>query len=131
MKKSRLVTAYFDDFIEVFLTFNGDRIAPKFTAPLLVKGTSFDPIILRTKQEISDYFQAYLDRYKKLGYASCFYSDLDIKWLGNDNAMATLEWSMVDSLGAIKTKWIESYLLTVSDCKTVAYCTIDHDLEIE
>ena len=128
MKKNSLVTEYFDDFIEAFLTFKGDRIAPKFTAPLLVKGTSFDPKMLLTKQEISDYFQAYLDKYRKLGYASCFYSDLDIKWLGNDNALATLEWSMADSSGAIKTKWIESYLLTVLDSKTVAYCTIDHDL---
>lgn len=131
MTKNQLITAYFDDFVELFPTFDGDRIATKFTTPLMVKGTGFAPKILSTRRDIASYFQVYLDKYKEIGYVSCLYTNLDVKWLGNDNALASLDWSMVDSSDVVKTKWTESYLMSVSENEAISYGTVDHDLSIE
>lgn len=47
MANDRIIVAYFDDFVDAFRTFSGDRIAAKFAVPYLVKGEAciFRPIV--------------------------------------------------------------------------------------
>ncbi|MFE8073475.1 hypothetical protein QQM79_20655 [Marinobacteraceae bacterium S3BR75-40.1] len=126
MDKEKKIKEYFDDFVDAFATYDGDRVAGKFTVPYMVKGELGESKIFHSLPEVSQHFQKYLDEYKAKGCRKCQYSNLDVKWLGSESAIASVDWSLLDQADNPVISWSESYLLSVLGDKAQAYATVDH-----
>ncbi len=126
MANDRIIVAYFDDFVDAFRTFSGDRIAAKFAVPYLVKGEAGKSQVFDSQAQVSRYFQGYLDEYRSLGCSQCHYGNLAVTWLGSECALASVEWRLLDSSGGAVIAWSESYLLSVIDQQVLAFASIDH-----
>lgn len=123
---NRIVQEYFDDFVEAFLTFDGQRVAEKFAVPFMAKGQAGQGTVFSSLSDIGDYFQTWLDEYKSKGCVRCCYDNLEVKWLGSQCPVASVDWMLLDSEGSAVISWSESYLLTISGDKALAFATIDH-----
>ena len=121
-----VVKAYFDDFIEAFATYSGARVASKFSVPYLVTGYSGRTTILQSTQEVTQHFQAYLDEYQARGCRSCRYANLELKCIGTESILASVDWTLLDQAGAPVSGWSESYLLSLVGSQVLAYASIDH-----
>ena len=125
-RKEAAVRAFFDDFVAVFSSFNGDRVARKFALPYLAKGPGESCNVFDSHSHLGAYFQSYLDDYHSQGCHECRYSHLVVKWLGSESAVASVTWDLVDTSGASVTSWSESYLLSFVADKALAFATVDH-----
>ena len=126
MKKEQLVKEYFDDFVDAFATFDGERIATKFTIPYLVRETACTSRIFDSIAHVSRHFQSYLDEYKEKGCTECRYSNLDIKCLGSESVLASVDWTLLNHSGSTVMAWTESYLLSLNGKQATAFASIDH-----
>ena len=121
-----MIKEYFDHFVDAFTTYDGDRVAAKFTVPYMVKGEAGESKIFHSMSEVSQHFQAYLDEYKAKGCTKCQYSKLDVKWLGSESAIASVDWSLLDQGDDLVLAWSESYVLSVIGNQALTYATVDH-----
>ena len=126
MEKDRIISEYFDDFVDAFATYSGERVAAKFTVPYMVRGEWGNSKLFETFSDVSRYFQSYLDEYRATGCSRCRYSNLDVKWLGSESALASVDWSLLDQADVPVISWSESYLLAVLGDQALAYASIDH-----
>lgn len=126
MEKDCIIKEYFDDFLDAFATYDGDRVAAKFTVPYMVKGEAGETKVFQSMPDVSQHFQAYLDEYKAKGCTKCQYSNLDVMWLGSESAIASVNWSLLDHIDALVLSWSESYLLSATGNQALAYATVDH-----
>lgn len=120
------IKEYFDDFVEAFATYSGTRVAGKFSVPYLVRGESGQTKILQSLAEVSHHFQSYLDEYEAMGCRSCRYANLEVKWLGTESVLASVDWMLLDQSEAPVSGWAESYLLSLVGNQVLAYASIDH-----
>lgn len=120
------IAAFFDDFNAAFATFDGERVAAKFAFPCLTRGGDGASRIFHDPDELARYFQAYLDEYRATGCVRCQYSELQVTRLGEEVAVASVCWSLLDSAMATVVSWRESYLLNTGSGATTAFATIDH-----
>jgi len=120
------IAAFFDDFNAAFATFDGGRIALKFTVPFLAHGSGGISTVLHSTADVARYFQKYLDDYRARGCVQCGYSELQVTMLGKESAIATVRWSLFDSAMSTVVSWCESYLLAVGAGMPTAFATIDH-----
>lgn len=118
------VTAFFDDFVTVFASFDGARVAAKFSVPCLARGSSSR--VFGTEKELAEYFQTHLDHFYAQGCRSCRYAHLDMHWLGSECVVASVRWTLTDAEGADIASWSESYLLTFAGGRALAFATVDH-----
>ncbi len=126
MGNEKAVKEYFDDFVEAFATYSGARVASKFSVPYLVRGESGQTNVLQSSADVSQHFQEYLDDYKSQGCRSCRYANLDVKWIGADSVLASVDWTLLDQSQAPVAGWSESYLLSVVGNQVLAYASVDH-----
>ncbi|MAM87870.1 MAG: hypothetical protein CME36_11250 [unclassified Hahellaceae] len=126
MDKTILIREYFDDFQEAFASFDGSRVAAKFSLPFMAKSLDGSCTIFDTRDRLSAYFQAFLDEYGSKGCHECRYSELDLNWLGLESALATVSWSLLGDSGEPVMAWTESYLLSIVEDLVLAFATIDH-----
>mgnify|MGYP000907583918 CR=1 FL=1 len=117
---------YFDDFIEAYGNFSGERVASKFRVPFMAIGEGNVSRIFATHKDLAQYFQAFLDDYKSKGCVTCSYSNLQVIQLGAESAMASVSWHLCDGNENELLGWRESYLMCVGGSKPLAYATIDH-----
>ena len=120
------IRKFFDDFVEAYATFCGERVASKFRMPFMAISEGNISKLFTTHEELAKYFQAYLDDYKAKGCVSCSYSDLQVIQLGMESAIASVSWHLCDDSENELIGWRESYLLCVGGSKPLAYVTIDH-----
>ncbi|GAA3965275.1 hypothetical protein [Allohahella marinimesophila] len=126
MNNEAAVLAYFDDFVEAFATFDGVRVAAKFGLPFMAKGQADSCALFKSYEALRAHFQVFLDDYKSKGCRECRYSDLDLRWLGADSVLATVNWSLLGGSEAPILGWTESYLLSFIESRPLAFATIDH-----
>ena len=126
MDKVQIVKDYFDDFVDAFATFDGSGIATKFTIPYMVREVSGTSKLFHSYSQISEHFQNYLDEYNEKGCTQCQYSNLDIKWLGSESALASVDWTLQNHSGSEVMSWTESYLLSLKGKQATAFASIDH-----
>jgi hypothetical protein len=120
------IAAFFDDFNAAFATFDGHRVAAKFAFPCLTHSRDGASRVFHDQDELARYFQAYLDDYCATGCVLCQYSELQVVSLGEEVAVASVCWSLLDSAMATVVSWRESYLLTLGSGLPTAFATIDH-----
>jgi len=126
MKKENIIISYFEDFVDAFATYSGDRVAKKFDTPYLVRQASGESKIFDTISQVSSHFQKHLDEYKTNGCSECRYLNLKVVWLGAESALASVDWELLNSSGEKVLFWSESYLLSIHEDYALAYASIDH-----
>ncbi|MDW7748786.1 hypothetical protein [Halomonas sp.] len=120
------IREFFEDFVAAFSSFDGDRVATKFTLPYLAKGPGDSCNVFDSRSQLAAYFQSYLDDYHSQGCRECRYSNLAVNWLGSECAVASVTWNLVDKSGVSVTSWSESYMLSFVGGKALAFATVDH-----
>ena len=120
------IRKFFDDFVEAYATFCGERVASKFRMPFMALSEGNVSRLFESHQDLAQYFQGFLDDYKYKGCVSCSYSDLQVIQLGAESAIASVSWHLGDGIKNELIGWRESYLLCVGGSKPLAYATIDH-----
>ena len=125
-QKEGAIRDYFEDFVAAFASFDGNRVANKFSYPYLAKGPGDACNVFNARSELASYFQSYLDDYRSQGCRECRYTSLVVNWLGSECAVASATWNLVDASGASVTSWSESYMLSFADGKAKAFATVDH-----
>ncbi|MDK8465147.1 hypothetical protein [Marinobacter sp. SS13-12] len=67
------VKEFFDDFVAAFSSFDGDRVATKFSLPYMAKGPGDSCSVFDSRFQLAEYFQSYLDEYHSQGCRECRY----------------------------------------------------------
>lgn len=120
------IKEFFDDFVAAFSSFDGERVATKFSLPYMAKGPGSSCDVFDSRSALAEYFQSYLDEYHSQGCRECRYSNLSVNWLGSESVVASVTWNLVDASGASVTSWSESYMLTFVNGSALAFATVDH-----
>src|SRR5690554_3985942 len=120
------VKEFFQDFVAVFSSFDGDRVATKFSFPYMAKGPGDVCHVFDSRIQLAEYFQSYLDEYYSQGCRECRYSNLSLNWLGSESVVASVTWNLADTSGATVISWSESYMLTFVNGRAFAFATVDH-----
>src|SRR5690606_42091164 len=94
------VKEFFQDFVAVFSSFDGDRVATKFSFPYMAKGPGDVCHVFDSRIQLAEYFQSYLDEYDSQGCRECRYSNLSLNCLGSEYGVASVTWKLSDSCGA-------------------------------
>ncbi len=118
--------AFFDAFTDAFVDFDGERIAQRYLVPYCAVSATNQSQVLKTHEEIAEYFQRYLDDYQSQGCHHCRYRDLVVFALNQDYAVATLTWDLLDQAGEPIKSWRESYNLCRVDGALRIFSSIDH-----
>lgn len=126
MEEKAAIREFFEDFVEAFSSFDGDRVASKFSVPYLAKGLGNECKVFNSRSHLAEYFQSHLNTYHSQGCRQCCYSNLSVNWLGSECAVASTTWTLVDTSGVSVTSWTESYMLSFADDKALAFATVDH-----
>lgn len=121
----RKIMSFFDDFNDAFATFDGRRVASKFSFPFLARNSEGTSTVFSNEAELSQYFQKYLNAYRQQGCVVCRYADLRVVMLGQETAVASVCWSLLDAAGATVTSWHESYMLSIGAEVPTAFASID------
>lgn len=111
----REATAFFDAFVEAFTSFDGARIAERYSTPYHALHADGSAHCYLTPADIAAYFQGILDQYKAQGCQRCTYSAPEVQPLGARSAVASVTWHLHGGQGAqahVISSWRESYTLT-------------------
>ena len=120
------VKKFFEDFVTAFSSFDGDRVATRFSLPYLAKGPGDVCHVFESRPRLAEYFESYLDEYHSQGCRECRYSNLSVNWLGSECAVASVTWDLADASGVSVTSWSESYMLAFANGRALAFATVDH-----
>ncbi|ABM20000.1 hypothetical protein Maqu_2926 [Marinobacter nauticus VT8] len=120
------VKEFFDNFVATFSSFDGDRVATKFSLPCMAKGPGEACYVFDSRSALAEYFQSYLDEYYSQGCRECHYSNLSLHWLGSESVVASVTWHLTDTSGASVISWSEAYMLTFVNGRAFAFATVDH-----
>lgn len=117
---------FFQDFADAFAACSGELIAPRYLVPYVALAADGSLQHFASHAAISAYFQAVLERYFQQGCRRCRYSALQMMALGNDSAVASVTWALLDGSGSRVSSWRESYNLTRTGDGLKIFASVDH-----
>lgn len=120
------VAAFFDAFVQVFLSFDGKLIAERYAAPYLALNGEGVLTLLPMQADIASYFQTVLDNYFAQGCRSCRYLELEVLALGSQSAMGSVTWEMLGHDGEVLSSWRESYNFMRTEDGLRIFSSTDH-----
>ncbi|OOG44744.1 hypothetical protein [Polaromonas sp. A23] len=120
------VAAFFDAFVQAFLSFDGKVIAKRYAAPYLALNGEGALTLLPTQADIASYFQTVLDNYFAEGCRSCRYLELEVLAIGSQSGMSTVTWEMLDQNGKVLSSWRESYNFMRTEDGLRIFASTDH-----
>ena len=123
---TREIQQFFASFSSAFCEFDGRLIAQRYAVPYTALNAEGAIQILASPEDISRYFQGFLDRYRREGCRTCRFKDLQVIPLGQTSALASLTWALLDQDQAVVSTWRESYNLTRIDGALRIYASTDH-----
>ena len=125
-RQEAAIREFFEDFVSAFSSFDGNRVANKFSLPYVAKGTVGVCSVFDSSSHLAQNFQSYLDDYYRQGCRECRYTIVSVNWLGSECAVASANWDLVNAAGVSVTSWSESYMLSFDGNKALAFATVDH-----
>ncbi len=120
------VKAFFGDFDEAFITFDGGVLADRFAPPYLVVGADGSSESLETGQAIAAHFQEILDAYYRRGCRFCRHRQVEITPAGVSAAFVSVTWELLGEDHRLIAGWRESYNLVRSGAVLMACASMDH-----
>ena len=112
MTDSRLaseVCAFFERYNEAFASIDGRQIAALYCTPTVTMRGDGSVHCFQSQEELALFFQSVADSYKKDGYSTGTFSDLQVTAIGGRSALATMDWEMLRHNGSLIRKWRQSY----------------------
>lgn len=119
------VRRFFDLFVKDFTAFNGELIASRYPVPYTAIDRQGQARSFLSFEEIAEYFQSYLDEYKRQGIRSCDYSDLSVIELNSHCVCAAVTWHMLTDSGDETSCWRESYHLLLDNGNIEVFASVD------
>lgn len=129
MEDSDLTNAsalFFDEFVEVFSTFDGSQIARRYMTPYSALHSDGTIDCFSTHEDIASYFQDIVDHYHRSGCRSCRYRDLEVVPIGTRSVLGTVTWDLLGEDGTVLSSWRESYNLTRMENSLRVFASVDH-----
>lgn len=120
------VKRFFDEFVAVFPTFDGAKIAVRYAAPYIAVRADGGVALFPSAEAIAEYFQDVVDRYRARGCTACRYSNLRVVEMGSNAALGTVSWELTTKTGAVLSGWRESYQLVRADGRLKVRVSVDH-----
>lgn len=120
------VAAFFDAFVQAFLSFDGKVIAKRYAAPYLALNGEGVLTLLPMQADIASYFQTVLDNYAAQGCRSCRYLELEVFAVGSKSAIGTVTWEMLGQNGKVLSSWRESYNFMRTENGWRIFASTDH-----
>ncbi|WP_296445585.1 hypothetical protein [Rhodoferax sp. UBA5149] len=120
------VTAFFDEFVEAFRTFDGTEIARRYLSPYSALHADGSIDCFASNADTAKYFQKIVDGYHHEGCRSCRYNDLEVISVGGQCALGSVTWELCRENGSVLSSWRESYnLARVRDGLRI-FASVDH-----
>jgi ketosteroid isomerase-like protein len=117
---------FFDAFVEAFESFDGAKIAERYTSPYLAFHANGRSDVFSSSQDIAEYFQGVLDQYHEKGVRSCSFENLAVVRAGRESAFATVTWKLHAQGGNVLLAWRESYNLWLRGDRCLVFSSTDH-----
>lgn len=105
------VYAFLDLYRREFDSADGTRIAKLYHAPCVSVRGDASIHCLQSTEKVTHFFQSVADAYRREGYRSSRFSNVDVLAIGGRSALATLDWEMLRADGSVVRKWRQSYNL--------------------
>jgi len=118
--------AFFDAFVEAFLSFDGREIARRYRAPYMALRANGLSEVFSSDAAIAEYFQRIVDGYHGRECRACRYGDLEVTPIGRAAVLASVTWDLLRGDGSVLSSWRESYGLSLSDGRVQVFVSIDH-----
>jgi hypothetical protein len=120
------VRTFFDEFVEAFRFFDGKVVAQRYLSPYLAFHTAVSMQVFMSPDETASYFQNIVDEYYAKGCRACRYKDLSIVPLGDECAIGTVTWELLDKDQSVLSVWRESYNLAFVEGRFMVFASTDH-----
>ena len=124
--ETREAEQFFSDFVTAFATFDGRVVAERYLEPFVAIDGEGAQRLLKTRAEIGNYFQGFLNDYRAKGSTSCRYDELEIVAMGSTSALLTVSWELMNDLKAVVQTWRESYVVVRLSAGLFVTTSIDH-----
>lgn len=105
------VATFFDDFVEAFKSFSGERIATRYLVPGVALRGDGSVQCLQSRPEVERFFQAAVDSYRREGCRGIRFEDLDVVPMGARSVLGTVTWELLREDGSVLRHWRQSYNL--------------------
>jgi hypothetical protein len=119
-------TAFFDEFVEAFSTFDGNEIARRYLSPYSALHADGSIDCLTSHADIAKYFQRIVDSYYREECRSCRYKDLQVVSIGGRSALVTVAWELLRDDDSVLKGWRESYNLVRVGDELRVFASVDH-----
>jgi len=84
------IAEFFDKFCREFASFDGRRVGGLFVAPCIALRSDGETQGFATLQDIENYYQSALDRYRTSGCTECRWRDLQVAKISEKSIVATV-----------------------------------------
>ena len=90
---------------------DGARIARLYHAPCVTMRGDGSIHSFQSPEELTRFFQGVADSYRKDGYRTGRFSNLDVVPIGAKSALVTVDWELLRGDESVIRKWRQSYNL--------------------
>lgn len=117
---------FFQTFCLDFASFNGNKIAERYATPYLGLNAEGVLSVFLSSEQITNYFQDYLNQYREQGCSDCRYDDLSFVLLGAHRVVVSVTWQLYNPQQQLVSTWRESYNLLQNSQGLFIYTSTDH-----
>ena len=103
------IRAFLGEYNNAFASIDGNRIAALYHLPTLTMRGDASIHCLQSREELARFFQGVADTYYKDGYRGGTFKNLQVVPIGEQSALATLDWEMRRGDGSLIREWRQSY----------------------
>ena len=103
------ISAFLNQYLEIFITFDADQIAAWYCVPTIAMGFDGSINCFQSREEITWFFQRVADIYQGEGAISGTMHDLEVVPIGGRSALATVTWKNRRPDGSVAKQFRMSY----------------------
>jgi hypothetical protein len=105
------VRAFLELYGREFDSADGARIAKLYHAPCVTMRGDGSIHCFQSSDELTRFFQGVADTYRKDGYRTGRFSNLEVVPIGGRSALVTVDWELLRADESVIRKWRQSYNL--------------------
>jgi hypothetical protein len=105
------VRAFLELYTREFDSADGPRIAKLYYAPCVTIRGDGSIHCFQSDEELTRFFQGVADTYRRDGYRSGRFSNLEVVPIGGRSALVSVDWELLRADESVIRKWRQSYNL--------------------
>jgi ketosteroid isomerase-like protein len=103
--------AFLDQYNSAFASIDGEQIAALYHEPCITLRGDGSIHCLQSRAELSRFFQGVAETYRRDGYRTGRFSNVEVVPIGGRSALVTLDWEMQRDDASVIRQWRQSYNL--------------------